>query len=520
MADGSRSHSPLALCSLPSWRLAGCLPHPAGAATASPPSWSALVAPGPGAWHREREHFRAPGTALASYLGTEAQLRTPASAARFRAGDTRGWALEHALGTPPRQGGREDDRYQTSISSGAGGGAGGERRRSQSVSGVNWSQDGPAPPPLSLSAGTTLGEVAPFLLKVVECRTLFELRPWAEDLRCWEERLKPDAIAAHHALQRTQLEGLSSLQLEEHLEQCCANSYYGSRVHFGLGSVRLGAAFGTPLNDFVASCFGWLGDRAQGSGREAIKARRIILDCVAGYSCSTVIATSPEAIECAQALLASVPALAILEGCPATDDAAAAAAIGTLRGRSDVGQALDSFVELVGFRLTDSHTGIATAPYLLETPATLVRLLRSCVTHVRRARAAGASAAASPVLEVSELAASTVRAMVPPTEQGRFDALLAEARSCYQLRDERVNYGDAWVRLINELPTCIGWILVCLWPMVSRASDCCSGLSVSRPMALHAGLCWRWVGGRQLRRGLQCTRPTWPWKRHAMNCRC
>ena len=36
---------------------------------------------------------------------------------------------------------------------------------------------------------------------------------------------------------------------------------------------------------------------------------------------------------------------------------------------------LAAFTQLVGYRLTDSHTGIATAPYLLETPATFVRLV-------------------------------------------------------------------------------------------------------------------------------------------------
>ena len=58
---------------------------------------------------------------------------------------------------------------------------------------------------------------------------------------------------------------------------------------------------------------------------------------------------------------------------------------------------LAAFTQLVGYRLTDSHTSIATAPYLLETPATFVRLVRSVAAH---AAAQCAAAEALPVLAV------------------------------------------------------------------------------------------------------------------------
>jgi hypothetical protein len=63
---------------------------------------------------------------------------------------------------------------------------------------------------------------------------------------------------------------------------------------------------------------------------------------------------------------------------------------------------LAAFTQLVGYRLTDSHTGIATAPYLLETPATFVRLVRSVAAHAAAQGAAGQPAAASPVLAVRQ----------------------------------------------------------------------------------------------------------------------
>ena len=86
----------------------------------------------------------------------------------------------------------------------------------------------------------------------------------------------------------------------------------------------------------------------------------------------------------------------------------------------------------------------AVQPILIETPATFVRLMKSCVQHVQDAEANGRLPEASPVLHVSEEAVKQVRAEIPQAHRSEFEELLADARSCYKLRDERVNYADAW----------------------------------------------------------------------------
>lgn len=201
-------------------------------------------------------------------------------------------------------------------------------------------------------------------------------------------------------------------------------------------------AFGTPLNDFMGHVFHWTGGKSAADPGKVTP--RQVLDCVAGYSAPTAICTNAESIAASRAILASAEGTAILAAAGATDDAASSSAIAALESLAGVSEEFIAFKNLVGYRLTDSHTGIATAPYLLETPATFTRLLRSCITHVEGCDAAGVPATTSPVKHVSDAATQRVRAEIPGQHLMLFDLLLREARVCYKLRDERVNYGDAW----------------------------------------------------------------------------
>lgn len=88
--------------------------------------------------------------------------------------------------------------------------------------------------------------------------------------------------------------------------------------------------------------------------------------------------------------------------------------------------------------------GILSQPILIETPSTFIRLMKSCIQHVQDAEANRRPPEVSPVLHVSEEATRQVRAKIPQAHRAEFEELLADARSCYKLRDERVNYADAW----------------------------------------------------------------------------
>ncbi len=314
---------------------------------------------------------------------------------------------------------------------------------------MQWSQSGgPAPPPLGITADTSLEELVPFVQKILDGNHLFERRPWAEDLKDWDLTIRADAIAHHQCLSSQELSSLSADDMVDYLQKCYANSVYGSNIHFGLGSFGLGSAFGTPLNDFLGHVFHWTGGKSAAEpGRVTA---RLALDCVAGSSSPSVIATNAEAIAVARAIVASAGATETLMHAGSTDDASAAQAIEQLEADPEVAQPFMAFKALVGYRLTDSHTGIATAPYLLETPATFLRLLRSCIQHVQACDSAGIPATTSPVKHVAESATQRVRAEIPGQHLLLFDMLLEEARSCYKLRDERVNYGDAWANGITR----------------------------------------------------------------------
>ena len=307
---------------------------------------------------------------------------------------------------------------------------------------MQWSRSGdPAPPPLGITVETNLEELMPFLQDILDGNHLFERRPWAEDLRDWDLAIRADAVAHHQALSSQDLSKLSADEMVIYLEKCYANSVYGSNIHFGLGSLGLGSAFGTPLNDFLGHVFHWTGGKSAAEpGRVSA---RLALDCLAGYSAPTVIATNAEAIALSRAIIASSSATDTLMRAGSTDDVAAAHAIEELEVDADLSQTFSPFKALVGFRLTDSHTGIATAPYLLETPATFLRLLRSCIQHVQACDSAGVPATTSPVKHVSDAAEQRVRAEISGTHVQFFDLLLQEARSCYKLRDERVNFGKS-----------------------------------------------------------------------------
>ena len=187
--------------------------------------WDKIVAPGPGVWKREREHRRAPrdhisevratrpalppgprclslsflslphrhhpfaaltcGVAMTQYVGSPEHQASPVLAERFAGGDVRGWGYW----TPP---GIKPGMYRTA----AGRGGGGIRAEAPDLPGLLWSQDGPPGPPLGIGPGSSLGDIQPFLDSLAKGQSIFERKPWREDLRVWELKIKPEAIGS------------------------------------------------------------------------------------------------------------------------------------------------------------------------------------------------------------------------------------------------------------------------------------------------------------------------------------
>ena len=99
------------------------------------------------------------------------------------------------------------------------------------------------------------------------------------------------------------------------------------------------------------------------------------------------------------------------------------------REPSATGRALDDYLEFAGYRLLDGFD--ISNHYALELPDVLLRSIRSAIDE---------TGVASDV----EQEIADVRSHVPEEHREEYDALLADARVGYSVRDERGVYSDIW----------------------------------------------------------------------------
>ena len=239
----------------------------------------------------------------------------------------------------------------------------------------------------------------------------FERKLWRHDLRNWDEEEKPKAIARSRELIATDVDGLSTDGLLAHLADCRDHHREMTYQH-----MRHTAAAVVPTGDFVTQTIEWTGlppaelmpllrGSAPVSGGSSDDFDRFV--------------AAVRSDDAAQELLAS-------DG----DPAAVVARLRDLAG--ETGDAAGAYLDLVGHRLVDGFD--IGDPTLLELPEVLVRSLRT--------RLAGEGGPE----DDSHLEERTahVRELVPEEKREEFDALLAEARLTYRLRDERGVFTDVW----------------------------------------------------------------------------
>jgi rifampicin phosphotransferase len=237
---------------------------------------------------------------------------------------------------------------------------------------------------------------------------VFETKLWREDLRRWDDEVKPASIRAHLALQRVATDGLDIAGLLEYLAACYAHLLRMFEQHY-----RFVAPAMLPTGDFVA----------QVSELSGVSPAELL---VLTRGSAPVSAGAEDGLDrLAEALRGDQEAGAILEsGDPPADILAA------LRARAgSVGEAANAYLEMVECRLIDGFE--VGSPCAFEVPEVLVKAIRQAVEGVDRE--AGA-----------EEETARVRELVPASERGRFDGLLAEARHTYRLRDERSVYSSIW----------------------------------------------------------------------------
>jgi len=185
---------------------------------------------------------------------------------------------------------------------------------------------------------------------------VFETKFWREQLREWDEKVKPASIAAHRALQSVDPDALSDEELIAYLARC-----RGHHAEMVAQHMRHTAAAVVPTGDFLAHVGEWTnlppaellgpmrGASPVSSGASAQRSRLI-----------AAIATDPRAHE----LLAS------------KDDPARV--FDALRSLDrEAGAAMSAYLDLVGNRLLDGFD--ISEPTAIELPDVLIRAIRAAV---------------------------------------------------------------------------------------------------------------------------------------------
>ena len=234
-------------------------------------------------------------------------------------------------------------------------------------------------------------------------------RLWREQLREWDDVVKPASIAAHRAIQSIDPDELEDGELAAHLTRCHAHHSAMIAQH-----MRYTAAAMIPTGDFLAHVGAWTG---VGSSE--------LLGLLRGTA-PTSAGASDELERLVAAIAADPAARTLLES-----DADPALVLEQLRGLDgDTGAAIGAYLDLVGWRLLDGFD--ISGPCALELPDVLLRAIRIA--------AAGRDDSGSDL--DGQIAA--VRSKVPEEHRGEFDELLGEARLTYRVRDERGVFSDIW----------------------------------------------------------------------------
>lgn len=245
--------------------------------------------------------------------------------------------------------------------------------------------------------------------RIKAARTVYDRKPWVDDLKSWEEEVKPAVIARNKELQAVDVSALSDEELLRHLEACRENHIENVYYHhyFDLAAMA-------PLADFLAHARDWT-DLSLGELFPLMKG-----------ATEESTGTMPELRTMLTAIGRSPSTLAMLTSELAPEEKVEQ----LLASEGEVGEAARAYYEMIGHRVVDGYD-IAN-PTVREMPELFVRCIVSRLD------------AAAPQQPPLEALAGAVRDRVPEEHRAEFDQLLSEARSTYGLRDERGLYTDIW----------------------------------------------------------------------------
>lgn len=232
---------------------------------------------------------------------------------------------------------------------------------------------------------------------------------WREDLACWDQQVRPQAVEKHLQIQGVDVTRLSDEELIEHILACREHLEQMIATHYGFA-----IACYLPVGDFIATVREWTG-RSAGE----------ILRALRGSTPVSLGVAESELRALVRALQEDGEGRAILDS--NDEPARILQRLGAAPG--SVGGAMRDYLKVISFRCVGYDVS---SKYALELPETLVRSLRVAVGQPSRD-------AANPQADIA-----SVRSAVPEAHRAAFDELLLEARHVNRLRDERGHYCDGW----------------------------------------------------------------------------
>ena len=238
---------------------------------------------------------------------------------------------------------------------------------------------------------------------------VFRKKIWREDLRLWDDEVRPTLAAEAGALLADDLDHASNAQLADHVRR--ATAFLDSAVYF---HHRFNVCVMVPLGDFLVQAMDWTGL----SATELLHPMRGL---------SPVSAGGREELHAVRsALLSDDAARRIL-----MSDRPPGEVLSELMALPEpVGPATRRYLDVVGLRVMGGYD--VADRHAREHPDMLLKIIRAAVAGDESSR-----------LVAAEQDIKRLRDKVPAQHRAAFDELLAEAQLTYRVRDERVFHGDA-----------------------------------------------------------------------------
>ena len=244
--------------------------------------------------------------------------------------------------------------------------------------------------------------------RVQRVTEVFDRKLWRDSARDWQEVRKPASVQANRDIQAIDPDQLTDEELVAHLRRCRENHVSMIRQHMAF----TGTAVISP-GDFLVHARQW-------TGLPTVK----LLGLMRGASKISGGSSSEHS-----ALVAAYRADAAAREALDSDDDPGALLERLRREPSATGQALNDYLDLVGYRLLDGFD--ISNHCAIELPDVLLRSIKTAIDEADRES------------DLDQQVAE-VRSNVPAEHREEYDALLAEARVGYSVRDERGVYGDIW----------------------------------------------------------------------------